>query len=782
MDLLPGSPPQAVLAPMFGREHDLSRLLVLLRGGVRLLTLRGPGGIGKTTLALHLARALKEPDDSSQFDHVQVIDLSAVRDPGRVIGLIAAALPEGGSHGEPEQRIQAFAATRRTLLILDNFEQLLPAAPGLAALLTGTETLQLVVTSRSALRLHDEVEYPVEPLGLAQRVRDAASSAAVQLFVARVRAVQPSFELTETTTPQVVRLCEVLEGVPLALELAAVRTRSLSLNDLLARLERPLEVLKADFRDRPERLQSLRAAVQWSYDLLDEQDRAVFECCSVFDGPFSPQALTDVWGSQDVLDRAESLLEQSLLQRMDTPETLWKMLQPLKELALERLKDHPQVEGWRERHARHYLNMIEELQRRWQIDAADRRDACLPHYPNIRAGMVWTVEACLSDLAYRYLGVIGDLWSPLGLNAQELPLVERVLTLPRPEDLVTLLRALEVSAESLMMMGQFEVREARLREVLALCQELNDVESAGWATVSLAHVAREAGQHERARELSERIGHELQERVGDNLPTRKQRMLRAHAHMFTCLSLLELGRYEEGLEVTQLAGQSCQEAGDSALELESRMIKSDLLVFAHRLPEARSLLLSCLHDAVRLGFRGVAERCLRWGMTLVAAELREWTALAQMIGFLNDPTWERSNTVVDHRLRQGVADAREALGESAYRQAWTAGTGLQLADMVDLAERLNQMPIPQTIQPISHPELTPREQEVLALVSQGHPDRKVARLLGISPPTASKHVGNLLSKLGLRNRVELARWAIEHAQTDGERKGAVRAAQVSPET
>ena len=150
---------------MFGREHDLSRLLVLLRGGVRLLTLRGPGGIGKTTLALHLARALKEPDDSSQFDHVQVIDLSAVSEPDRVIGLIAAALPEGGSHGEPVQRIQAFAATRRTLLILDNFEQLLPAAAGLADLLAATTTLTLVVTSRSALRLHDEVEYPVEPQG-----------------------------------------------------------------------------------------------------------------------------------------------------------------------------------------------------------------------------------------------------------------------------------------------------------------------------------------------------------------------------------------------------------------------------------------------------------------------------------------------------------------------------------------------------------------------------------------------------------------------------------------
>ncbi|MGI8748842.1 MAG: NACHT domain-containing protein [Deinococcus sp.] len=223
MDRPLGSPLPGALAPLYGREHDLSQLLTLLRGGVRLLTLRGPGGIGKTALALHLAQALREPSESPQFDHVQVIDLSAVREPDRVIGLIAASLPDSGLRGEPERRIQDFAAGRRTLLILDNFEQLLPAAPGLGDLLAATTTLRLVVTSRAALRLHDEVEYPVEPLTLAHRVRDAASSAAVQLFVARLQALTPTFALGEANTSQVVRLCEVLEGVPLALELAAMR-------------------------------------------------------------------------------------------------------------------------------------------------------------------------------------------------------------------------------------------------------------------------------------------------------------------------------------------------------------------------------------------------------------------------------------------------------------------------------------------------------------------------------------------------------------------------------
>lgn len=198
MNHLPGSPPGA-LAPLYGREHALRQLLKMLHAGVRLLTLRGPGGIGKTALALHLAHTLSQPG-ASRFDHVQFIDLSAVRESEQVIGLIAAALPDGGLRGTPDQQIRDFTARRRTLLVLDNFEQLLPAAPALGDLLARTDTLQLMVTSRAALRLHDEVEYPVEPLALPQRVRDAASSAAVQLFVARLQALTPSFTLSEANT------------------------------------------------------------------------------------------------------------------------------------------------------------------------------------------------------------------------------------------------------------------------------------------------------------------------------------------------------------------------------------------------------------------------------------------------------------------------------------------------------------------------------------------------------------------------------------------------------
>ncbi|MFD1731077.1 ATP-binding protein [Deinococcus malanensis] len=221
---------------------------------------------------------------------------------------------------------------RRVLLILDNFEQVLGAAGDLPELLARAESLQLLVTSRAALGLHDESEYPLEPLPLPARGKPLEDSPAVALFVHRARAVQPEFTLSDENARDVVALVKALEGVPLAIELAAARLRSFTLRDLRSRLDHPLAFLKADFRDRPERLRSLRAAVQWSYDLLSQEDREVLECCALFKGSFTPEALVVVWGGPDVLDRAEALLEQSFLQRVSGPATRWKMLQPLRSL------------------------------------------------------------------------------------------------------------------------------------------------------------------------------------------------------------------------------------------------------------------------------------------------------------------------------------------------------------------------------------------------------------------------------------------------------------------
>ncbi|MFC4424902.1 ATP-binding protein [Deinococcus navajonensis] len=757
-----------LLTPVYGRTHEVQAVTQMLRSGTRLVTLRGPGGIGKTALARHIAHEMQHAGGQVVF-----VELAAVREAHQVLDTIAATLPAADRPGTALHTIARAVSDRPTLLILDNFEQVVDAAGDLLKVLAAADTVQMLVTSRTVLGLHDEHEYPLEPLSLPASLEHLGDSGAVEMFLQRVQGVRPEFRITPENAREVAALVHALEGVPLAIELAAARLRSYTLTDLLEHLDHPLTFLKADFRDRPERLRSLRAAVQWSYDLLVEPDRDVFECCAVFEGAFSPQALAAVWSSAEVIDRAESLLSQSFLHRLDTPDTLWKMLQPLRELALEHLEGHPQAAVWRERHAHYFLNLVEAYQHSWALGGLDSSEAYLPHYPNIRAGMVWAVVHRSSDLAYRFLGAAGELWVHFGLMVQEAPLVEQVLALPAPESSVARLKALEISARSLEFTGQFHAREARLNEIMALCRELGDVEGEASTSLQLAAMMRDAGQQERAWEITQRIIRELRERVGDTPPTRQQQLLQANVHQAACRHLLELGQYAQALESAQLACQHFLKVDGQTGYGSARTMVGHLLVRLQRLPEAQTVLLACLHDAVEKGLRGRIHHVLRWGLIFAAAELRQWAILVQFTAFVNDPVGEPSQSATDRLMQQNLVRARDELRDTAYQRAWTTGAQLQLQDVVELAERLTQMPI----SPTTHPELTPREREVLALVAQGHPDRRVARLLDISPSTASRHVGNLLSKLGLHNRVELARWAIEHLSPGGAEPAA---AQESP--
>ena len=747
-----GAPLPAGPGLLLGREHDLSRVTDLLHTGCWLITLRGPGGIGKTALALHLAQWVQ-----GMYGHVQFVDLSALRDPGEVLNLIVAQLPLPSNEGDPGRRIREFAAETRTLLILDNFEHLLPAALHLAELKTGEGTLQIVVTSRAALRLHDEHEHPVGPLALPESALHAASSPAVQLFVRRVQAARPSFQLGADNTPDVIRLCELLEGVPLALELAASRLRSYALPDLLGQLERSVGGLHADFRDRPERLRSLRAAVQWSYDLLGEDDRDLFECCSIFEGSFTPAALTAVWGSAEALDRIEVLLDQSFVQRLETPDTRWKMLQPLRELAAEQVALNPLAQTWRDRHARYFLGMIEAYIQEWERSDTDERARYLPHYPNIRAGMVWVTEGGQADLAYRYLCTIGFFWRAFGLDRQEVPLTNQVLALPAPENRQVLLRALEVSSYGLPL----QAVEARLYEMLTICQELGDLDAAAMTSLALADVELESGHVDQAWERVQQVLRGEPERMSGGFQTPRARMVWPSVRQVAAFCLLELGRYEEALDYATLARQYFREVGNRWQELQTENLMGRLLLHLHRRAEAAALLLCCLQAANAQSIRGVADAVLGWSLTTLAAEVQDWTTLVQFAAFVHGPNWQASQSPSDRQLLRDLPRAREAMGDARYLEAWAAGTRLLLPDAVELAERLVRNLSTLMQRPGVRPDLTPREWEVLGLVAQGHPDRRIARLLSISPGTASKHVSNLLSKLELRNRVELARWAIE---------------------
>ena len=276
--------------PIIGREKQISEIIELLgNGGVRLVTLTGTGGTGKTRLALEAARRMRK-----QFaDGVFVAELAAISDPSLVLPTIAHCLAV--SEADPRTSFDALADNlrgRQMLIVLDNFEQVVDAGPGIVQLLRVAPGVQVLVTSREPLRVSVETEYPVPPMGIpAPGVQESVSSLvqyeAVELFVERAKQVRQDFALTDENVEAVISICRKLDGLPLALELAAARARVLSASEILERLQDRLKLLTGGSRDLPGRQQTMRAAIEWSYELLSDSEKDVFSKLSVFRGGFS---------------------------------------------------------------------------------------------------------------------------------------------------------------------------------------------------------------------------------------------------------------------------------------------------------------------------------------------------------------------------------------------------------------------------------------------------------------------------------------------------------------
>lgn len=352
-----------------GRTSQIQEIIALLRrNDTRLVTLSGPGGTGKTRLSLEVARALLRDFPEGA---VQVL-LGSVTQPALVPVSIAQALEIADAPGKPLLEVlKSCIGESRVLLVLDNFEQIVAAAPILVDLLGGCPGLKILVTSREVLKVSGEREYSVPPLDVPNPAGDVslavvAASDSVKLFVERVRAVQPSFELNDDAAPLVASICARLEGIPLAIELAASRMKMLTLPALHKRLDDRLGFLKGTDRDRATRHQTLRAAIDWSYDLLDEPHKELLLRAAVFAGGFSIEAAEEVCGGDldiDVFEGLSSLVDKSLLTRREVlGEPRLGMLETIREYALERLRSTPNEEApARVRHAAHFEAVVAQM-------------------------------------------------------------------------------------------------------------------------------------------------------------------------------------------------------------------------------------------------------------------------------------------------------------------------------------------------------------------------------------------------------------------------------------
>ena len=518
------------LTPLVGREEEVASVCALLRRPeVRLVTLTGTGGIGKTRLALRVATELR----ADFANGVCFVSLAALDDPALVVSTIAQTLGlKESEHRSPYDLLQATLRDKRLLLLLDNFERLLPAAPHLIALLTGCPQLKILVTSRAVLHVQGEYEFPVSPLALPQleplpALEALATSPAVALFLQRAQAVRPSFRLSEANARAIAEICVRLDGLPLALELAAARSKLLTPQELLARLSHRLEVLTGGPQDLPMRQQTLRDTILWSYQLLPVHEQRFFRQLSVFVGGCQLQAAEAVCNALDgdksagyILEHVTSLLDKSLLQtiQQEGKESRLVMLETIREYGLECLVASGEMEEVCRAHVLYYLRFAEEAesklrgpqQTRWVERLEQEQD-------NLRAALQWALEHEESRLALGIGSALQDFWLIESLVSEGYAGLSRALSRSEGVETPVLAKALAACGWLACAQGDFGQAENWCQRSLALCRVEGETPGIALSLYRLGWVAMLRGDHARARLLLEEgLAHfrELDDSVG----------------------------------------------------------------------------------------------------------------------------------------------------------------------------------------------------------------------------------------------------------------------------
>jgi len=753
---------------------------VLLADDVPLVTLTGPGGVGKTRLALQVAAEV-----APHFaDGVSFVDLGAVRDSDFVLPTIARDLDlsEQG-HRPPIETLVAYLHPRHVLLVLDNLEQVVDAGPSLAHLLLHCPHLTVLATSRVVLHLSVEHDVPVEPL---------TTPHATQLFVTRAKAASPSFALTAQNAAIVAAICRRLDGLPLALELAAARIPALPPAALLARLDHALPLLTAGSRDQPDRLQTMRGAIAWSYDLLDDALQRFFHRLSVFVGGFGLEAAESICGqltygragtdpaarrqnaSPDalgvsLLDGIISLVEKSLLREVGgplAPQPRYQMFETIREFGAELLAASGEERAVRAAHAAQVLSWTEPARDHLFAPGYERVVERIElELGNVRASLTWAEEVGEDELGLRLARSMSHFWAVRGYYREGRQWLTRALAQGEAVPTPVRVRALLAAGYLARSQDDTEAAESLITEALTAARTIGNDDDTAVALQALGQVAAYRGDFDRAAEWTE-AALALSQQVETT---------RIAGRQFVSLLYANLGQIALGQERFDEAAHYLDEALRRQRELGFGWGVGDTLRSVgdlHRVREDVESALVAYREGVELALdhgdrRFLAEALAGIGSLYVVPEpataARLYGAAAALHEDIGAPVerWERPA----HESR--VAAVRAALPPEEFAAAWTSWHELSFESLI--ADVLAATNPSRAITPARSPStqtsgnrLTAREREVLHLLTEGRTDREIGKALFISTRTVNYHVTNLLTKLDLDSRTAAAAFAVRH--------------------
>jgi predicted ATPase/DNA-binding CsgD family transcriptional regulator len=794
------------LTSFVGREHEIATAAKTLRqDGVRLLTLTGPGGVGKTRLALRIAEEL----EGDFPDGVWFVPLAPVRDPALVAATVATTLGVREARGHPlVAALQIYLLDKRALILLDNFEHVLEAAPLVTDLLSTCPQLTVLGTSRTTLRLSGEHDLAVPPfaapdLGRLPSLEALSNEPAVRLFIDRAHAARDDFALNTDNATTVAQICQRLDGLPLAIELAAARSKFLPPQALLDRLEQRLPLLTGGPRDAPARLRTMRDAIAWSHDLLSEEEQTLFRRLAVFAGGFTLEAAEAVTGEPgvDVFAGVEVLVDQSLVRRLDIvadEEPRFGMLETVREFGLERLKASGEEQSIRERHATYFLALAEAAEPQLRGSAQDRwLDRLQTAHDDLRAALRWSLTAD-TEMALRLAGDLHWFWYLRGHWSEGRSWLEDALVGGGSEARTPArMKALAGAGILAFTVNDGGSARARLEESTAIGRELADPAGTAYGLHFLEMGAFYFGERAVARNLSESI--DLFRSAGDTWGLATALCSRgisaillgdpaASALIEESLALAhELGDAWLLARTLNYAGELARLAGDAG---RARTYYEESLALYRKLGHwegtTRELLnlgyavqhlgdprraAECFAEALPVGrehgdrwhvahyIAALAGTALALGDPRIAARLLgAGSGLIEAIGHVPWPVDQ-----VEHD--RDLAAARAHLGEEAVA-AWTEGRALSLEQALAEAAEVASAGI--SMLPRSSPSgsaaggLTPREREVLGLLVEGKSDLQIANTLSISRRTAATHVAHIYRKLDVNSRAEAAAYAVRH--------------------